>query len=121
MTAMNGNQPVEFFPPGEYIKDELEARGWNQTDLANIMGRTSAVVNELISGKRGITRQTAIELGDAFGSGADFWMNLEATYRLGHVRHEQTPVARRARLYARAPIREMIRRQWIRDTKDVDE
>jgi HTH-type transcriptional regulator/antitoxin HigA len=118
---MNARHPIEVFPPGEYIKDELEARGWSQSDLAAIMGRQFPVINEIIAGKRAITRQTAIELGDAFGTGPDVWVNLEATYRLGRVEQGETVVSRRARLYKRAPIREMIRRRWIEHTNDIDE
>lgn len=118
---MNARRPAEVFPPGEYIKDELEARGWSQSDLAAIMGRKFPVINEIVSGKRGITRQSAIELGDAFGTGPDLWMNLEAAYRLGSVDAGETTVSRRARLYAWAPIREMIRRKWIESTESIDE
>ncbi len=31
---------AEAFPPGEYIKDEIEARGWTQRDLARVLGRS---------------------------------------------------------------------------------
>jgi len=39
--ARRGNRPVPArnIPPGAIIKDELEARGWTQEDLARIMGR----------------------------------------------------------------------------------
>lgn len=31
--------PAEVFAPGEFIREELEARGWTQGDLAQIMDR----------------------------------------------------------------------------------
>src|SRR5208337_1785509 len=38
------------FPPGDFIREELEARGWTQRDLAEIIGRpvqtVSAIVNQ---------------------------------------------------------------------------
>lgn len=62
--------PAEALPPGEYIKDELEARGWAQSDLAKILGRSEPKVSELINGKRAITVRMAKELAAAFGTSA---------------------------------------------------
>ena len=36
---MMTRNPAEVFPPGEFVREELEARGWTQTDLAAILGR----------------------------------------------------------------------------------
>lgn len=67
--------PAEVFPPGEFIRDELEARGWTQGDLAEIMGRPAQAVSEIISGKKQIMPQTALELAKAFGDDdALYWM-----------------------------------------------
>lgn len=71
------NTPAEAFVPGEYIRDELDARGWTQADLAAIMERPLPTVNQIISGKKAITPETAIELGQAFGTSPELWMNLE--------------------------------------------
>ena len=30
--------PAEVFPPGEFIQEELDARNWTQSDLADILG-----------------------------------------------------------------------------------
>ena len=73
---------AEAFPPGEFIQEELEARGWTQADLAYIMGRPPRVVSEVVAGKRSVSPQTANELGEAFGTDPQFWLNLEASYRL---------------------------------------
>ena len=29
---------AEVFPPGEFIREEIEARGWSQVELAEILG-----------------------------------------------------------------------------------
>ncbi len=96
--------PAEIFPPGEFIRDELAARGWEQRDLAEIMGRPERTISELVSGKRSITPETAQQLGEAFGSTPQFWLNLETAYRLWRLPRQDGSVARRARLYALAPI-----------------
>ena len=107
------------FPPGEYIRDELEARGWAQEDLADIMGRPLKSVNQIISGKKAITARTAQELAAALGTSAQLWLNLESAYRLAVESEEQKDVAKRAALYDKAPVREMMKRRWIRQTTDV--
>lgn len=110
-----------LFPPGEFIRDELEARGWTQEDLAEILGRPLRTVNQIIAGKKAITPQTAQELAAAFGTTAELWSNLETAYRLGLETNEQSSVARRARLYQLAPVKDMIKRRWITSPATVEE
>jgi HTH-type transcriptional regulator/antitoxin HigA len=112
--------PAESFLPGEYIADELEARGWTQTDLAEILGRPPRLVNELIKGKRGITPETARGLAQAFGTSAELWMNLESAYQLSRVSSPDDAVQRRSRLYDKAPIKEMVRRGWLASSSSID-
>jgi HTH-type transcriptional regulator/antitoxin HigA len=75
-------KPAEVFPPGDFIREELDARGWTQGDLAKIMGRPEPAINQMINNKRGITAESALELAAAFGTSPEFWMNLDAAYRL---------------------------------------
>ena len=91
-------QVAEVFPPGEYIKDELAARGWTQSDLAQVLGRSSPKVSELINGKRRITIRTARELAAAFGTSAQVWLNLENQWRLRQDRSPVDAIERRARI-----------------------
>jgi HTH-type transcriptional regulator/antitoxin HigA len=114
-------RPAEAFRPGEYIQDELDARGWSQTDLAVIMGRPVSVINELISGKRGITAETALGLEAALDLDAQYWLNLEAAYRLWRARApEREAVARRAKLFGIAPINHMVKRGWLEGSDSID-
>lgn len=117
---MNARSPVEVFPPGEYIRDELGARGWTQDVLATIIGRSPRLVNEIISAKRAITPETAQLLSEAFGTSAQVWMNLESTYRLSLVRSQGSLIARRARLYGIAPVKEMVKRGWLEDSDSIE-
>ena len=104
--------PAEVFPPGEFIREELDARGWTQSDLAEIMDRDTALVSALVTGTRSISPKTARGLGAAFGTGASFWMNLEAAYMLSRIDKDDS-ISRRALIYSKAPIQHMIRRGWI--------
>jgi HTH-type transcriptional regulator/antitoxin HigA len=108
-------------PPGRLLEEELEARGWGQTDFAEIIGRPPRVVNEIIAGKRAITPATAKELAAALGTSAELWLTLEGRYQLARTRIDDTAIARRAALRGRYPVREMIRRGWIGHAADVQD
>lgn len=113
-------QVAEAFPPGEFIKDELEARGWSQEDLSEITGLASPVVSNIINAKRALSPDIASILAAAFGTTAQFWMNLETSYQLFSGTRTDESVSRKARLFALAPIKEMVKRGWIEDAKDID-
>lgn len=111
----------EAFAPGEYIAEELEARSWSQLDLADILGRPPQAVNEIINGKRAITAETAKGLGDAFGTSAQLWMNLQSAYELARMRHsDSNTVSRKAELYKFAPVGEMQKRGWIEKSSNFE-
>jgi HTH-type transcriptional regulator/antitoxin HigA len=114
------NTFAEVFSPGEFLKEEMEARGWSQVELAEILGRPVKLVNEVLAGKKSITPETAVQLGDALGTGPEFWLNLESQYQLSKVISTSNSVARRAALYEKFPVREMIKRGWIRANDNID-
>lgn len=117
---MNARMPAEVFPPGEFLREELEAREWSQQELADILDRPPRLISELIAGKRAITPETAKGLADAFGTSADYWMNLEGQYQLSKVKVPNDNVARKARLYDKFPVREMLRRGWVRASENIE-
>ena len=57
-----GNLSYGAFPthPGEVLKDEIEARGITQRQLADSIGLTYSVVNEILNGRRSLTAKTAL-------------------------------------------------------------
>lgn len=111
---------TEIFPPGDYIREELEARGWTQNDLAEILGRPVKLVNDIVNAKRGITRKTAEGLASAFETSPELWLNLESAYKATKANKAVDAVSRRAKIYAKAPVRDMVRRGWIEGTPDLD-
>ena len=117
---MTDRKAAEVFAPGEFIKEELEARDWRQAELAEIMGRPPTVVSGLVKGTRAISPEIAKALGDAFGTSAHYWMNLESIYRLQRAGNADNVIARRARLYEKAPIKEMVKRHWLEPSESVE-
>ncbi len=116
----NKRQIAETFYPGIFLEEELDARGWSQIDLAEILGKSSTDINLIIKGKRSITPEMAIALGDAFDTGAEFWMNLETQYQLANATYKQTDVSLKAKLYDKFPVREMIKRGWIESSSNIE-
>jgi HTH-type transcriptional regulator/antitoxin HigA len=103
------------------VQRELAARGWTQKDLARIMQRPAQAINEIVKGGKQITPETAIELREAFGTSPEFWTHLEVQYRL-HIAQKEKPekdIVRAGRLYSLAPVRELIKRGWIRNAKTL--
>ncbi len=117
---MSGLAPAEVFHPGEFLRDELEARGWTQTEFGEIIGRSPRVVNEIIAGKRSISPGTAKVIAAALGTSPQLWMNLDTAYQLSREEAVPARVAREGRLRERFPVRELLRRGWIEATESVE-
>jgi HTH-type transcriptional regulator/antitoxin HigA len=78
----NTSTPARVSSPGQVVSREMEARGWTQKDLAEIMGRPHQTIKGIVKGNKQITPETAIGLAEALGTSAEFWTNLETKYRL---------------------------------------
>ena len=112
--------PAEVFPPGEFLRDELDERNWTQTEFAEIIGRPTRLVNEVIAGKRGVTPDTAREFAAALGTSAQFWLNLETSYQLSKTAPATEHIMRAAQLRERFPVREMLKRGWIESSENFE-
>ena len=64
------------------MEDFIEGFGITQNKLAVSIGVPPRRINEIVHGKRGITADTALRLGELFGTSAEFWMNLQTHYDL---------------------------------------
>ncbi|QPJ64637.1 MAG: HigA family addiction module antidote protein [Candidatus Nitrohelix vancouverensis] len=81
--------------PGEMLLLEfLEPAKLTQTELARHLNWSFARLNEIINGKRGVTADSALSLGEAFGTGPEFWLNLQRNWDLWHSRKKHRPVAK---------------------------
>lgn len=64
--------------PGEILKHEfLEPLKMSQQQLADALGISRVRVNEIITGSRSLTTDTAFRLAKYFNTTPDFWMNLQ--------------------------------------------
>lgn len=91
-----GNLGYGFEPthPGEVLKDELEARGISQRQLAQSTGMGYSVVNEILNGKRPLTAATALIFEAALDVPADSLMYLQTKYNMQTARRDKTVLDR---------------------------
>jgi HTH-type transcriptional regulator/antitoxin HigA len=83
MVIKTQSYPDIAIPPGEYLAEEIAARGMTQKELAKRMGRPLNAINEIIKGKKAITAETALQFEAVMPEiPAKFWINLETDYRL---------------------------------------
>ena len=96
-------QPVSV---GEMITEEfLVPLHITQGQLAKAMGVSRRTVNEICTGKRAVTVDTALMLARAFDNTPDFWLNLQRRNDIWAALH--TP-KRKARIEKAIPVREML-------------
>lgn len=80
---MRFNRFSNPFHPGEILLEEfLKPKGLSQRGFARNLGWTPRKLNEIIKGKRNITALTAIDLAQALGTTAEFWLNLQQAWDL---------------------------------------
>lgn len=70
--------------PGEILLEEfLTPMGISQNRLALDIRVPAPRINAIVHGKRAITADTALRLGQYFNMEPQFWLNLQANYDLG--------------------------------------
>ena len=83
MVTKTNTYPDIAIPPGEYLAEEIQARGISQKELAKRMGRPLNAINEIINGKKAITAETALQIEEVMPEiPARFWLNLETDFQL---------------------------------------
>lgn len=68
--------------PGEVLKDEIEYRKVSQRKLAEQMGISYKVLNDLLNGRRTLSTATAMMFEAALGVPADSLMRLQLKYNM---------------------------------------
>lgn len=121
MVEETDKQPVMAGHPGRFLKEMLAEKGWTMDELAVITGTSRQNLSLIVMGKRGVTPEMAVILAAAFGNTPAEWLKWEAEHQLSLVAADPNAVGKKARLYEVAPIREMQKRGWIKETTDLIE
>jgi HTH-type transcriptional regulator/antitoxin HigA len=104
------------------LRAKLDERRWTQDELAAVIGYSRQAISQIVSGKVGVSPEMAAALGSAFGESPAEWLRLDAEHQLALVerRLDGAAIERRARIYGSAPIREMQKRGWIKETSSLE-
>ncbi|HEY7711268.1 MAG TPA: HigA family addiction module antitoxin [Candidatus Entotheonella sp.] len=81
--------------PGEILADELAERGMSALALAKALHVPANRISQIISGKRGMTADTALRLSQLLGTTPEFWVNLQKSYELRLAEQERGQEIRR--------------------------
>lgn len=69
--------------PGEILSEEfLKPMKISQNKLAMDIHVPTPRINAIVKGTRSISADTALRLGKYFGTGPEFWSNLQSNYDL---------------------------------------
>ena len=78
-----GTDPIH---PGEHLAEILDELGISQYRLAKAIGVSPRRINEIVHGRRSVTADSAVRIGQALGMTPEFWINLQGLYDLDLVR-----------------------------------
>lgn len=68
--------------PGKFLADELAELGMSATALGHTLGVPANRIYQILNGKRALTADTALRLGQWLGTSPEFWLNLQKVYEL---------------------------------------
>lgn len=86
----NNMMPSEPVHPGSLLKEEIEYRGITQKQLAQQMGVSYSVLNEILNGKRPVSIEYALYLEAVLGIDAQLWIQMQADYNLQVARSDRS-------------------------------
>jgi addiction module HigA family antidote len=82
-SAVSTGRKLKAVHPGEVLlKDFVEPMGLTRYRVAKGAAVPQRRIDEICSGQRAVSADTALRLGRFFGIDAQFWMNLQAQHDL---------------------------------------
>jgi HTH-type transcriptional regulator/antitoxin HigA len=109
-------RPARKFGPGYFIREQMEYRSWTQEDLSEVIGMTIKHVNKILQDKQPITLDTSKVLAEVFDTSPQYWLNLDANYRLwldDEKSEKEIQAEVKANIYERMPVKDMIAKKWL--------
>jgi len=87
---------IPLVHPGEIlVEDFLKPLGLSVNALALALRVPSNRIYAIVGGERGVSPDTALRLGRYFGTGPEFWLNLQSHYDLQKAQDELEEIIER--------------------------
>ena len=74
-----GSNPIH---PGEHLAEILGELGISSSRLARAIDVPTRRINDIVRGRRSVTADTALRIGQALGMTPEYWLNLQRMYDL---------------------------------------
>ena len=84
-----GRKLAPVHPGLVLLNDFIEPMEITRYRVAKAIGVQQRRIDEICAGERGVTADTAVRLGLAFGIDPQFWLNLQAQYDIEVIQREQ--------------------------------
>lgn len=84
--------------PGEILKEEVEYRGIKQTVLAEQMGLSYKMLNDILNCRRPLTATTALLFEAALGVNAGLLMRMQLDYNMQTTQQDKSFIQRLERI-----------------------
>ena len=68
--------------PGEILAGELQELRMSAAELSRELHVPTNRITQILNGRRAITADTALRLGQWLGTGPELWLNLQKQYEL---------------------------------------
>jgi len=104
--AMKKNDRMPPVHPGELLGEILEDENLTAYALAKAIGKAPIQVSRILARKASVTADMARRIGEALGTSAEMWLNIQAMYDL-EMSRIKTPVIVVSRIVMDEPEREV--------------
>ncbi len=124
MKAIKDLKAAKKFGPGYFIREQMDIRGWRQEELAEVLSLSAKHLSSILQDKQSLSIENARKLSSAFNISPQYWLNLDNDYRLWLDQGKKTStsvVETKSLIYSRMPVRDMMKKGWIKQTRDVNE
>lgn len=110
---------LHLVPPGDSILEDMEGLGLSQIETAKRTGYSTKHIHQLIKGEAHITADTALRLEKVLSYSADFWLNMESTYREALAKEaEKIQLAQDKDWLKQIPLADMLKFDWVKKFAD---
>ncbi len=123
MASIKDIKAAKKFGPGYFIREQMEIRGWIQEELADILGISTKHLSSILQDKQSLSITNAKKLSSVFNTSPQYWLNIDNDYRLWleqEQKDQTADVQMKAVIYSHMPIRDMMKKGWISNTRDLN-